>query len=150
MAEWVERPSPVLGDRGIRNHWFEPWSSQIKNLKINTSHFLTRHSALFGWVKDWLAQCQDNVTRCDIRSCCWWPGFPVGLHYKVTMSVHCHKSVPILIWQWMLPGRKTPTTMVNEAIAQAFLCAHPYYCSLFHLQVYLKLIIWSESYSKRK
>ena len=30
--------------------------------------------------------------------------------YKVTMTMcaHCHKSVHILIWPWMLPGRKTP------------------------------------------
>ena len=31
----------------------------------------------------------------------WWccrPSFPVGQHYKVTMNLHCHKLVPILIW----------------------------------------------------
>ena len=34
--------------------------------------------------------------------------FKVRQHYKVTMSVNCHKSVLILIWPQILPGRKTP------------------------------------------
>ena len=38
--------------------------------KIDTCHFLARHSALIGEGKDWFAQCQDNVTESDIRS--WW------------------------------------------------------------------------------
>ena len=29
-------------------------------------------------------------------------GFPVGKHYKVAMSAHCHKLVPILIWPLIL------------------------------------------------
>ena len=32
-----------------------------------------------------------------------------GQHYKFAMSVHCHKSEPILIWPQMLLGRKTTT-----------------------------------------
>ena len=28
----------------------------------------------------------------------------------IPMSVHCHRSVPVLIWPCTLPGRKTPTT----------------------------------------
>ena len=27
-----------------------------------------------------------------------WPGLSVGQHYKLGMSAHCHRSVPILIW----------------------------------------------------
>ena len=38
------------------------------------------------------------LTEPDIRSCCWRPGFLVGQHYTVAMSVHWLKSVPILIW----------------------------------------------------
>ena len=33
LAEWVERPSPILGNRGIWNHGSKPWSSQINYLK---------------------------------------------------------------------------------------------------------------------
>ena len=44
-------------------HGFEPLSSQINGLKIDTQRFLAR-------CKDWLTQCQDNVTESDIRS--WW------------------------------------------------------------------------------
>ena len=53
--------------------------------KIDTSLFLARCSALFGYKNDWLAQCRDNVTE--------GPGFPVGQHYKVAMSAHCHTLV---------------------------------------------------------
>ena len=40
----------------------------------------------------WLAQSQDNVMEWDIRSWCQWPDFPVGQHYKITMSAPYHKS----------------------------------------------------------
>ena len=33
-----------------------------------------------------MAQCQNNVTEWDIGQWCWWPGFAVGQHYKVTMT----------------------------------------------------------------
>ena len=74
---------------------FDPWSSQTNDLTIDTSHFLARLLALLGSGKDLLAgsQCQDNVSEWYSRSCCWWPGLPVGQHYKVAMSTHCHKSV---------------------------------------------------------
>ena len=55
--------------------------------KIYSCHFLARHLALLGYSKDWLVQCQDNGAG----------GLPVGQHYKATMSVHCHKLIPILI-----------------------------------------------------
>ena len=44
----VEHPSPVLGDRGIQTHGFEPWSSQTNDLKIDTCHFLAMRSSLLG------------------------------------------------------------------------------------------------------
>ena len=34
----------------------------------------------------------------------------MGQHYKVTTVAHCDKSVFMLIWPWVLPGYKTPTT----------------------------------------
>ena len=34
-----------------------------------------------------------NVNAWDIRSCHQQHDFPVGQHYKVTMSVYCHKKV---------------------------------------------------------
>ena len=38
-----------------------------------------------------------SVSRyCDIRSWSWWPGHPVGQHYEVAKSAHCHKVVPVL------------------------------------------------------
>ena len=70
--------------------------SQPMTYQIDTCCFLAWRSALIG--QDWLTQCQDNVTEYDIRSWCWWPDFIIGQHYKVTMSAHCHKLVPVLIW----------------------------------------------------
>ena len=40
----------------------------------------------------------------------WWHGLSVGQLYKVAMSAHCHKSVDVMIWLYMLPGHQTPTT----------------------------------------
>ena len=57
--------------------------------------FLARCLVLLGKGKDWLAQCQDNVTEWGIKSWHWRFGFSLGQHYKVTMRAHCHKSVPI-------------------------------------------------------
>ena len=45
------------------------------------------------------------MTAWDIGSPCWWPHFPVGQDYKVTMSVHCPKLV-----KKILQGHKTPAT----------------------------------------
>ena len=41
-------------------------------------------ATLLGYGKDWLAQCQDNVTEWDIRSWCWRSGLLVlvGQHYE--------------------------------------------------------------------
>ena len=50
-----------------------------------------------GYGKDWIVQPHNNVTEWDIVLWCQWPDFPVGQHYKVTMNVHCHKSVHVLI-----------------------------------------------------
>ena len=98
----TRRPSPVLRDRAIQIHRFEPWSCQTNDLKIDSCRFLARCSVLSGEGKDWLVQCHDNAAELDIRSWCWRPDLPVGQHYKVAMSAHCHKSVAIL----MLLGRK--------------------------------------------
>ena len=55
--------------------------------KIDTCRFLVWYSALKGWGKDWLAQYQENVTEWDIGLLVLAAWFPVGQHYKVTMSV---------------------------------------------------------------
>ena len=55
--------------------------------------FLAWDSAIIGQDKDWLAHCQDNVTEWDIGSWCQRSNFPVGQNYKVSMSVHCNKSI---------------------------------------------------------
>ena len=62
---------------GFEPRGFEPWSSQADDLKIDPCHFLARRLALLGYGKDWLAG-QDNVTECDITSCCWQPVPPSG------------------------------------------------------------------------
>ena len=72
---------------------FEPWSSQTNDFKIDTCHFLAWLSALLGQGKDCLAECQDRAIEWNRRSWCWW-GVPMSQHYKVAMSVHCHKLVP--------------------------------------------------------
>ena len=116
VAKWVERPPPVLGeDCGFESkaHGFETWSSQTKDFKMDTCCFLAWRLELLRYGKDWLAQCQDKVTESDNRSWCLRPGVPVRQHYQVTMSVHCHKSVPILIWPYMLLRCKTITTNKN-------------------------------------
>ena len=66
---------------------FKLWSSQTDHLKIDTRRFLARRSALLGYEKDWLVQCQNNVTEWDIRSWCWQPGLPVFQHYEIMMNV---------------------------------------------------------------
>ena len=48
-------------------------------------------------IEQGLVQNQDNVTEWDIMSWYWWPGVPVKQYYKVTMNVHCHISVAMLI-----------------------------------------------------
>ena len=50
-----------------------------------------------GVLRDCLAECQDNMTECDIMSWCHQPDFPEGQHYKIIIETHCNKSVPVLI-----------------------------------------------------
>ena len=87
----------ALSSRISRSWGSNPGRVQTNGLRIDTCHFLARHSALRGYGKDCLAQCQDNVIEWDIRSWYWWPGLPVGHHTNVVMSLHCHKSVCVLI-----------------------------------------------------
>ena len=70
-----------------------PWSSQINDLEIDTCRLIARPLAIFGQGKDRLAQCHDNVTESWRR----WPGLPVAQHYKLSISVYCHKSAPFII-----------------------------------------------------
>ena len=49
---------------------------------IYTCPFLARHSALIS--KDWLAQCQHNVTEWDIGSWFQQPDFPVETRDAMT------------------------------------------------------------------
>ena len=66
----------------FRSHGFEHWSIQTNVLEMYIYRFLARHPALLGWGKDWLAQCQDNVTELGIRSWCCWLGLPAGSSIK--------------------------------------------------------------------
>ena len=65
-------------------------------LKIDIFLFSAKCLALLGYGKDWLAQFQANGYGADrlVEK----PGLRMGQHYKVVMTVHCHKLVPILIW----------------------------------------------------
>ena len=60
--------------------------------KIYIYRFQTRYSTLIGYCKDWSVQCEDNVSEWGYQV--MGPG---SLHHKVTMNIHCHMSVPILI-----------------------------------------------------
>ena len=48
-----------------------PGRVKTKDFNIDTCRFLARRSALLGEGKDWLAQCQDNITEWDIRLWYW-------------------------------------------------------------------------------
>ena len=61
VVESVER-----GPRSI--NCVVPGRVKPMNCKINAFLFLDRRSTLLGLAKDWLAQCQDNVTELDIGS----------------------------------------------------------------------------------
>ena len=94
MTELVERPSLILGDRGIL-------TSQVRNL-VESNQWLKNlylslpkqvlHIIRIGYgQKLWLAQCQDNVTEWDVSLWCWQPSLPVDSHYIVTMNANYHK-----------------------------------------------------------
>ena len=110
MAEWIEHPSPILGDQGIRTSWLR---SLVQSIQWFRDWYLlvlpARRLALLGYGTDWLAQYQDNMTDWKSGHGAGWPGFTVGWHYKFTMIVHCHKLVPILIWQGCKTTRSKQT-----------------------------------------
>ena len=72
-------------------------SGSLANCKIDTCCSLALPSSLIGEGKGRFTQCLDNVSHRNIRSWCRRPDFPVRQHSEVSMSVHCHKSVLILI-----------------------------------------------------
>ena len=91
-------------------------SSRVKSMTYtidNCRYAAWRLTYYIGQGQDWLAQCQNNVSVWDIRSWCWWPGFPVGQHYKFAMSAYCHKLVPVLIRPQRLLGCKTTTAIIQ-------------------------------------
>ena len=65
VAESVENVSCVGEIVGLN-----PCRVRPLTYKIDTSQFLARCSALLEQGKDWVAQCQDNVTEWNIRSWC--------------------------------------------------------------------------------
>ena len=93
--------------------------------KPMTCRFLARCSGLLGKTKcGWLSV---NIVWLRsghiIRSWCWRSCLPMGQHYKVAMSAHGHKSVPVL----MLLGCKT-TTQQTKFIRSlsGFLSIYPF------------------------
>ena len=55
---------PFSVEHGVRTHGFQSWPSQTNDLKMYVCRFLDW--ALLGYGKDWLAQCQDDVTEWGI------------------------------------------------------------------------------------
>ena len=78
--------------------------------KIDICHHQAWCSVLIGSGNDGFGQYQDNVTAHEIKSCGQRLGLPVGKNYEVAMSVHCHKSAPVLIWPWCWQGVKLQET----------------------------------------
>ena len=58
MAESVERVPRVQEIGSSVPSWVKPIT-----YIINDCNFLAWHSVLIGYAKNWLAQCQDNVTE---------------------------------------------------------------------------------------
>ena len=92
MSELVEHDPHVLEIGSLA-------LGQVKAMtdNIDTPCFLAWQLVLIGQGKDWVAQCQDNVTEYDIGSPCWLSDFTVGQHYKAAMSANCHKLVSVMI-----------------------------------------------------
>ena len=66
-------------------------------------------------------------THCSIQTG-WRPGSPLGQHYKVAFSVHSHKSVPFMIWYYMLVGYETTTNKQSthtHTLTTYTCCTHP-------------------------
>ena len=68
VVELVEHEPRVWEIRSLVPGWVK-----LMTYQIDTCRFLAWWSALIGYGKDWLAQCQDNVIEWDIRSWCWLP-----------------------------------------------------------------------------
>ena len=105
LAEWVEHPSPVLGDQGIRTSWLRIQTLCVRTLVESKqwlkNWYLLLPSLVLSFIKirqGLVGQCQDIMNEWNSRSWCRWPGVPVRQHYKVTMSTYCHNFVPVLIW----------------------------------------------------
>ena len=47
---------------GNEPHWFEPWSTQTSDFKIDTCYFLAMHSALLGYGKEHLNEEDQSFT----------------------------------------------------------------------------------------
>ena len=48
LVKWVDNPSPVLVDRGIRTNGFELLSGLTNDVQIDMCRFLAKRSTLFG------------------------------------------------------------------------------------------------------
>ena len=87
-----------IGNLNFKGSKFEIWSSQTKDLNIDTCRLIqvvmlrvtmnpSNNQASGAWGKDWLAHCQHNVTEWDIWSWCLHAGLPVGQHYKFVFTI---------------------------------------------------------------
>ena len=95
VAQLVDCRLTVLKVGSSNSNWVK-----LKTYKTDACHYPTWNSALIGSHTAWVAQYQHTVTKWHIRSWCWWHDLPVRQHYKVAKSMHCHKSVRILIFVW--------------------------------------------------
>ena len=85
-------------------HEFEDFLNPNEWLyQIYTCRYLTWCCVLIGHGRDWLSQCQDNVTRYQVTvSVAWFPN-------EAALQSRHERTVPMLILLSMLPGCKTST-----------------------------------------
>ena len=100
-ASCTTAPTVIISVDGDREFGSQP--SQTKNV---SNVYLTLPSLAFD-----MNMIRSVSVYCGwVRSWCWHPDFLVRQHYKIIMCVHCHKSVPVLIWPLGLQEYKSART----------------------------------------
>ena len=112
-------PAGISGNvklAGSNLNLMDLYPSRVKTMILNW--YLLLPTLVLGIIRMGLAQCQENVAEWASRSWCEWPDTPVKQHYNVTLSVHCHKSLCVLVWPYMLLGRKQQTHIPTRFFPQ--------------------------------
>ena len=89
VAESVVHWPCVQGIVGLNPGWVKPMTYNIC--------YLLLPSQVLGIIRtSWLSV--RIMSLSGTLSWCWQPDFPMRQHYKVAMSMRCHKLVSVLIW----------------------------------------------------